>query len=139
MTISTLELSCHVKPTTPALLTITVNGTETQFELSPTINWVPSSTNENSYKIRVPLDISNGNTFDFKINAERSDVLVCNYQLSKGHFQISTQPVWNVPGWQPYDIAGHQGDNAQFQGNGSLQILDGQTVEFTGLVVIQTP
>ena len=88
--------------------------------------------------IEITTPVSDTNTYDvdLKINAEGSDVLVCGYFMPQGVFQITGQPVWDEDGWRPYDIAGHQGDGAQYQGNGSLQILAGQTVEFSGTIVV---
>ena len=138
---STLDLDCHVRSGANTVVRISVDQTNYEFELTPTINWVPSSSWTGSHKISMDIEIatsaSNTNTHDvdLKIQAEGSDVLVCGYSMSQGQFQITGQPVWNVPGWQPYDISGHQGDGAQYQGNGSLQILNGQTVEFVGTIV----
>jgi hypothetical protein len=71
-------------------------------------------------------------TFNFKIQVEGSDVLICGYD-ALCPFTIVTQPVWNDPEWQPYDITGH-GNGLAYEGNGSLQIIAGQTVEFTGSI-----
>jgi hypothetical protein len=101
---------------------------------------VPSSSTTGAHRISWDIEIatpvSDTNTYDvdLKINAEGSDVLVCGYFMPQSVFQITSQPVWDEDGWQPYDIAGHQGDGAQYQGNGSLQILAGQTVEFSGTI-----
>lgn len=138
----TLNLACHVRSGAAATVTVSVNETDYNFNLEPTIDWVPSSSVENARSIPLDIVLTTPNpgtytySFDLAIKAEGSDVLVCDYSVPQGVFQISSQPVWNVPGWQPYDIDGHQGDNAQFQGNGSLQILDGQTVEFNGTITI---
>jgi len=88
--------------------------------------------------LTTPVANTNSYDVDLKITAQGSDVLVCGYSMSWGQFRITSQPVWDEAGWQPYDISGHQGDNAQYQGNGSLQILAGQTVEFTGTIVVPT-
>jgi len=141
---STLDLDCHVRSGADAVVRISVDQLNYEFELTPTINWVPSSSSTGAHKISLDIElttpVANTNAYDvdLKIQAEGSDVLVCGYSMSQGQFQITGQPVWNVPGWQPYDISGHQGDNAQYQGNGSLQILNGQTVEFGGTITMST-
>lgn len=141
---STLDLYCHVRSSSNAAVFVSVNQLNYEFDLTPTINWVPSSSSMGSHKISLDIalttPVSNTNAYDvdLKIKAEGSDVLVCGYSMSCGRFQLSSQPVWNVSGWQPYDISGHQGDGAQYQGNGSLQILNGQTVEFSGTVIVPT-
>ncbi len=90
--------------------------------------------------IETTTPASNTNTYDvdLKIAARGNDVLVCGYSIPRGQFRITSQPVWDEDGWQPYDISGHQGDDSQYQGNGSLQILTGQTVEFSG-IIMRTP
>jgi hypothetical protein len=139
---STLELDCHVRPGANAVIVVSVGQTNYEFDLAPTINWVPSSSSTGAHRISMDIEIttpvSDTNTYDvdLKINAEGSDVLVCGYFMPQGVFQITGQPVWDEDGWRPYDIAGHQGDGAQYQGNGSLQILAGQTVEFSGTIVV---
>ena len=141
---STLELDCHARSGANAVILVSVAKNNYEFELTPTINWVPSSSQVGAHKISLDIalttPVANTNSYDvdLKITAQGSDVLVCGYSMSWGRFQITSQPVWNVPGWQPYDISGHQGDGAQYQGNGSLQILDGQTVEFSGTVIVPT-
>ena len=141
---STLDLYCHVRSSSNAAVFVSVNQLNYEFDLTPTINWVPSSSSMGSHKISLDIalttPVSNTNAYDvdLKIQAQGSDVLVCGYSMSQGQFQITGQPVWNVPGWRPYDISGHQGDGAQYQGNGSLQILNGQTVEFSGTVIVPT-
>lgn len=136
-----LTLNCHVKPDTNALVTIMLDGTSQQFDLAPTINWVPSSSRQDSRKILINLPVSSNisevKEFDFKIKAEHADILICGYACTLGSFNISTQPVWDTPGWQPYDISGHNGDNPSYTGPGSLQILNGQTVQFKGTLTIQ--
>lgn len=134
---SKLILNCHVRPGANAIVYVSVNGVVTSFNLSPTINWVPSSSTKSSHEISIDLsflEIKN-NQFEIKIGAQGNDVLVCGYAMARGIFIIATQPVWNVPNWQPYDIKGHLGENAEYQGNGSLQVLNGQTVEFVGEVI----
>lgn len=132
------DLNCHVRPGADAKVTVTADGNEWVFNLTPTLDWVPSSTVEGSSKVSFDLDlnvVSNSTEFDMKIKAENSDVLVCGYNASKGVFQIVGQPVWTGPksaSWQPYDEFGHNADGAEFEGNGSLQILAGQTVELVG-------
>ena len=74
----------------------------------------------------------------FTINAQGSDVLICGYTSTVTNsgavpFDIVSQPVWDAPGWQPYDITGH-GPGLAFEGPGSLQILAGQTVQFVGKI-----
>jgi len=141
---STLELDCHVRPGANAVIFVSVGQTNYEFDLTPTINWVSSSSRVAAHKISMDIEIatpvSNTNTHDvdLKIKALGNDVLVCGYSVSRDWFQITSQPVWDEPGWQPYDISGHQGENAQYQGNGSLQILNGQTVEFGGTIGVTT-
>jgi hypothetical protein len=141
---STLELDCHVRPGANAVIFVSVGQTNYEFDLTPTINWVSSSSRVAAHKISMDIEIatpvSNTNTHDvdLKIKALGNDVLVCGYSMSRDLFQIASQPVWDEPGWQPYDISGHQGENAQYQGNGSLQILNGQTVEFGGTIGVTT-
>jgi len=144
---TTLTFKCHVNPTAPAVVTVTVDGVPTEFTVQPTIQWVASSTSEGAQEISLVLDPAklyeeNGvrieNTFNLKINAEGSDVLICGYTstvTNSGNtpFDIVSQPVWDTQGWQPYDITGH-GPNLDFEGPGSLQILAGQTVEFVGKI-----
>ena len=139
---STLELDCHVRPGANAVIFVSVGQTNYEFDLTPTINWVSSSSRVAAHKISMDIEIAapvlNTNTHDvdLKIKALGNDVLVCGYSMSQDLFQITSQPVWDEAGWQPYDISGHQGENAQYQGNGSLQILNGQTVEFGGTIVV---
>lgn len=132
-----LELECHVKSGKDAEIEITVDNAKYEFTLSPTINWVPSSTSAGAHKISLKLETPPGisQTFKFKISVKHNDVLVCGYKTSHKQFQISSQPVWNVPMWRPYDISGHIGDDAEFHGNGSLQIMAEQTVEFDGKLI----
>ena len=136
-----LTLNCHVKPDTNALVTIVLDGISQQFDLLPTINWVPSSTRQDSREILINLPVSSNTSavkdFNFEIKAEYSDILICGYTCRLGSFDISTQPVWDAPGWQPYDISSHTGDSPSYTGPGSLQILNGQTVRFTGTVTTQ--
>jgi hypothetical protein len=152
---SILKLNCHVKPDTSAIVTIVIDGISQQFDLLPTINWVPSSSTQDSREILINLPVTSNtvllatvasNTldfesevkdFDFEIKAEHTDILICGYNCSHGSFDISTQPVWDAPAWQPYDISGHTGDSPSYSGPGSLQILNGQTVRFTGTLTIQ--
>ena len=138
---SILTLNCHVKPDTNALVTIVLDGVSQQFDLLPTINWVPSSSKQDSREILINLPIESNTSevkdFDFEIKAEHTDILICGYTCTLGSFNISTQPVWNAPEWQPYDISGHIGDSPAYTGPGSLQILDGQTVQFKGTLTIQ--
>jgi hypothetical protein len=140
----TLDLDCHVRSGANAVVRVSVDRINYEFELTPTINWVPSSSPTGTHKISLDIKlttpVANTNAYDvaLKIQAQGSDVLVCGYSMSQGQFQITGQPVWNVPGWRPYDISGHQGDGAQYQGNGSLQILNGQTVEFSGTITMPT-
>ena len=137
---SILTLHCHVYPDTNALVTIVLDGISQQFDLLPTINWVPSSTKQDSREILINL-LTESNTsvvknFDVEIKADHTDILIGGYTCTLGSFNISTQPVWDTPGWQPYDISGHTGDSPAFAGPGSLQILKGQTVQFTGTLTI---
>jgi hypothetical protein len=138
---SILTLNCHVKPDTSALVTIVLDGTSQRFNLAPTINWVPSSSRQDSREILINLlvesDTSESTEFDFEIKAEHADILICGYTCTLGSFDISTQPVWDTPGWQPYDISGHAGDNSSYTGPGSLQILKGQTVRFKGTLTFR--
>lgn len=137
MTITnTLELSAHVRTGANASISITIDDEVYDFDLAPTINWVPSSSTENSHKIPVQITFPDGTTkvIKLKISAKNSDVLICGYEMPGANFIISSQPQWDVAGWQPYDIAGHQGDDAEYQGNGSLQIMAGQSVEFEATV-----
>jgi hypothetical protein len=138
---SILTLNCHAKPDTSALVTIVLDGTSQQFNLAPTINWVPSSSRQDSREILINLlvesDTSESKEFDFEIKAEHADILICGYTCTLGSFDISTQPVWDTPGWQPYDISGHAGDNSSYTGPGSLQILKGQTVRFKGTLTFR--
>jgi hypothetical protein len=109
---------------------VTVNA----FVVQPTIQWVASSTPVGAQAITVELDPGSATekTFDFSIQAQGSDVLICGYS-SFWNFDIVSQPVWNQSDWQPYDITGH-GPGLDYPGPGSLQILAGQTVEFTGKI-----
>lgn len=134
---STLILNCHVRPGPAAVVSVSLNRVAYNFNLSPTINWVPSSSVESSHLISIDLSFTEIKNYEFetKISARGNDALVSGYTMTNGIFLISTQPIWNVPSWQPYDINGHLGENAEYQGNGSLQILDGQTVEFIGKIV----
>jgi hypothetical protein len=138
---SILTLNCHVKPDTSALVTIVIDGISQQFDLLPTINWVPSSSTQDSREILINLpvvDLDDSVTdFDFEIKSEHTDILIGGYACTPGTFSISTQPVWDTPGWQPYDISGHIGDSPSYSGPGSLQILNGQTVRFKGTLIIQ--
>jgi hypothetical protein len=140
---SIMTLNCHVKPDTSALVTIVLDGISQEFNLLPTINWVPSSSTQDSREILINLPVSSNTSavknFDFEIKAEHSDILICGYTCTLGGFDISTQPVWDTPGWQPYDISGHAGDGPSYSGPGSLQILNGQTVQFTGTLTVQQP
>lgn len=144
---TTLTFKCHVNPTAPAVITVTVDEVPTEFTVQPTIQWVPSSTSEGAQEISLELDpakLYDGtgarieNTFNFTINAQGSDVLICGYTSTVTYsgtrsFDIVLQPVWDAPDWQPYDITGH-GPGLAFEGPGSLQILAGQTVEFVGKI-----
>jgi len=137
---SILTLNCHVKPDTSALVTIVLDGISQQFNLLPTINWVPSSSTQDSREILINL-LTESNTsvvknFDVEIKADHTDILIGGYNCTLGSFNISTQPVWDTPDWQPYDISGHTGDSPSYTGPGSLQILKGQTVQFTGTLTI---
>jgi hypothetical protein len=132
-----LELSCHVKLGKSATLEIIIDDAKHEFTLLPTINWVASSTSSGAHKIILILESLPGTSkiFKFKISAKHNDVLVCGYKTSRNQFQISSQPIWNILNWRPYDISGHIGDNAEFQGNGSLQVMAEQTVEFDGKLI----
>jgi hypothetical protein len=138
---STLNLDCHVRPGANAVVLVSVDQTDYRFDLAPTINWVPSSSVTGAHRISLdlaldtPVPDTGAYEVDVKIKTEGSDVLVCGYEMSQGLFQITSQPIWDEEGWRPYDISGHQGDDAQYQGNGSLQILNGQTVAFVSTVV----
>lgn len=135
---SIFELACHVRPGPDAILLITIGDMTYEFNLLPTINWVPSSDSNGAHTVLIELDWINSRSglFEFSISAEHNDILICGYEIRKGRFRIATQPIWNVIDWQPYDISGHQGDDAEYQGNGSLQILKGQTVKFGGEITI---
>ena len=136
---SILTLNCHVKPDTGALVTVVIDGISQQFNLLPTINWVPSSSMQNSREILINLPVVSLNgikDFDFEIKSEHSDILIGGYTCTLGSFNISTQPVWDNLNWQPYDISGHIGDSPAFSGPGSLQILNGQTVRFKGTLTM---
>lgn len=132
-----LILNCHVRPGANAVVCVNLNGVVSSFDLDPTINWVPSSSIKSSHEISIDLsflEIKN-NQVEVQISAQGNDVLVCGYTMTRGRFKIVTQPVWNVPNWQPYDIKGHVGENAEYKGNGSLQVLNEQTVEFIGEII----
>lgn len=146
MLTSLLDLYCHVRPGANALVSVFVDGTIRTVVLEPTIEWVASSSKTKARKITVSIPRTGTdpnapavNTYKFKIKVAGSDVLICGYEMSKGRFEISSQPVWDDANWQPYDFTGHTGDDAQFQGNGSLQILAGQTVEFDGTLFVNNP
>ncbi len=138
---TTLNLDCHVRSGANAVVLVSIDQTDYRFDVAPTINWVASSSVVGAHRISLDLELdatvpdTGAYEVDVKIKAEGSDVLVCGYTMSRGSFQITGQPIWDQPGWQPYDITGHQGEDAQYQGNGSLQILKGQTVQFVGTVV----
>jgi hypothetical protein len=143
-----LVFKCHVTPPSPAVITVTVDDVVNEFTVQPTINWVDSSNDTGAETIVVDIDIAQlfatieydeqynrlPKTCNFKIQAQGSDVLICGYDADF-LFDIATQPVWNDPSWQPYDITGH-GTDKEYAGPGSLQILDGQTVEFVGKFLI---
>ena len=146
MLTSLLDLYCHVRPGANALVTVFVDGTIRTVQLEPTIDWVPSSSTTKARKLTLSIkrpgeDVTapSVDKYKVKIKVEGSDVLVCGYEMSKGRFEIDSQPVWSDPTWQPYDHAGHVGDDAEFQGNGSLQILAGQTVEFDAKIIVNQP
>jgi hypothetical protein len=132
--IRTLSLDCHARSGANAELTVIIDQTEHNFTLVPTIDWISSSSSDGAHKITLELK-SSKNTCNVQIRSQGNDVLICGYHLTNGDFKISSQPIWNVENWRPYDISGHQGDDAEYQGNGSLQILDGQTVEFVAQLV----
>lgn len=134
---NTLELSVHVRTGANALTSITIDDEVYNFDLEPTINWVPSSSSKNSHKVPVQIIFPKctRKIVKLKISVENSDVLICGYEMLDANFIISSQPQWNVAGWQPYDILGHTGEDAEYQGNGSLQIMDGQTVEFEATIL----
>lgn len=136
--INTLEFSAHVRTGANASMSVMVDDKVYTFDLAPTINWVPSSAPRNSHKVPVQIASLRGirKVLKLKISVENSDVLICGYEVPGATFVISSQPQWNVPNWQPYDITGHQGDNAEYQGNGSLQIMAGQSVEFKATVFL---
>jgi len=148
-TTCTLNLSCHVCTGAAAAVIVSVNETDYNFNLTPTINWVPSSSSIDAHTLSLdvvltaPVALAPDSNYtynlDLKIQAQGNDILICGYNMPQGFFDISSQPVWNVPGWQPYDISGHRGDNALYQGPGNLQILDGQTVQFGGTIVTRLP
>jgi hypothetical protein len=131
----TLEFSVHVRTGTNALISVSIDDNAHIFELEPTINWVPSSSPKDSHKVPVQIIFPKGTkkVVNLKISVENSDVLICGYEMSGANFVISSQPRWNAENWQPYDISGH-GNDAEYHGNGSLQILAGQTVEFNATV-----
>jgi len=136
---SILTLNCHVKPDTGALVTVVIDGISQQFNLLPTINWVPSSSMQDSREILINLPVGSLDEikdFDFEIKSEYSDILIGGYTCTLGSFNISTQPVWDALDWQPYDISGHIGDTPVYPGPGSLQILNGQTVRFKGTLTM---
>jgi len=131
----TLEFSVHVRTGANALISVSIDNKAYTFDLAPTINWVPSSSTENAHKVPVQIVFPKGTrkVVKLKISVENSDVLICGYKILDANFIISSQPKWNVANWQPYDISGH-GEDAEYQGNGSLQIMDSQTVEFEATV-----
>jgi len=136
MTTNTLEFRTHVRTGTTASVSINIDKETYAFNLEPTINWVASSSAEGSHKVPVEIESLNNTkkVVKIKISVEHNDVLICGYEMPGAHFVISSQPIWNVQSWQPYDISGHEGDDSEYQGNGSLQIMAGQTVEFEATV-----
>lgn len=138
---SILTLNCHVKPVASALVTVVIDGISQQFNLLPTINWVASSSTQDSHEMLINLPVSDNMStlynFDFEIKSEYNDILIGGYNCTMGNFNISTQPVWDDPRWQPYDISGHNGVSPAYSGPGSLQILAGQTVKFKGTLTTQ--
>jgi hypothetical protein len=129
---SLLTLYCHVRPANSTQVKIEINDDVHEFALEPTLNWVASTEKTNAHEIKF-LTPSN-ESFTMKISSDNSSILICSYSIEKGTFKIISQPVWNEANWQPYDISGHIGEEAPFDGPGSLQIMTGQTVVFDALV-----
>ena len=131
-----LNFRTHVRTGKNALMCIVIDDNNYVFDLVPTINWVPSSSSMGSHEVpvKVMLFEKEKRIVKVKINVEGGDVLICGYEMLGANFVISSQPKWNVPEWQPYDITGHQGSNAEYQGNGSLQIMSGQSVDFEAMI-----
>lgn len=133
-----LSLSAHVRPGPNAKVTVKIDQKSFDFELEPTINWVPSSSPAQSRKMFCLIEnLAPPPEFDVEIRALDNDVLICGYNVFKGQFVIVTQPTWDDPNWQPYDVTGHDGN--EYNGPGSLQILAGQTVKFRAQVLYPAP
>ena len=97
-----------------------------QAEVSPTINWVASSTTDDSVTVAMDLPVTWLNTvLNCTITVENNDVLICGYGRTT---HIVSNPLWDGQ-LGPYDISGHD-PNGGTLGNGSLQIYEGQTVTF---------
>ena len=136
-----ITFKCHVRKTKqisnlrPASILITVEATGIEqsqvltFEQSapPTINWVSSSTPDDSVDVTfdLPENYANEN-LKFTIAVNNNDLLICGY--NPVNFEIQTNPLWDGERG-PYDITGHTGGGGTM-GTGSLPILDGQTVTF---------
>jgi hypothetical protein len=134
-----MTFKCHARKTSkisnlrPAEVTITVeNPTFEQVStynktVSPTINWVAGSSTDDSVDVVIDLPGSYfGTLLKFTIAVVNNDLLICGYD--PGGFQIVSNPLWDGERG-PYDITGHTGGGG-LMGNGSLAILDGQTVTF---------
>jgi hypothetical protein len=128
---SLLTLHCHVRPVNSTQVKIEINDDVHEFVLEPTLNWVASTEKTDAHEIKF-LTPSN-EIFTMKISSDNSPILICYYYVDKGLFKITSQPTWNEPEWQPYDVSGHTEDGA-YGGTGSLQIMTGQTVMFDALV-----
>lgn len=142
-----ITFKCHVRKTKqitnlrPASILITVKAPEIEqsqvltFEQSvqPTINWVSSSTPDDSVDVTfdLPENYANEN-LKFTIAVNNNDLLICGY--NPVNFEIQTNPLWDGE-LGPYDITGHSPTGGEM-GNGSLIILAGQTVTFDAMYVI---
>jgi len=135
-----ITFKCHARKTSkilnlqPAEITITVEnpafGQVSTYNktVSPTINWVPGSTTDDSVDVSIDLPGSYfGTILKFTIAVANNDLLICGYS-HHGSFQIISNPLWDGERG-PYDITGHTGGGGTM-GTGSLPILDGQTVTF---------
>lgn len=121
-----------MRPVNSTQVKIEINDDVHEFVLEPTLNWVASTEKTDAHVIKF-LTPSN-EIFTMKISSDNSPILICNYHVDKGLFKITSQPTWNEPEWQPYDISGHIEEEAPYGGTGSLQIMTGQTVMFDAKV-----
>lgn len=143
-----ITFKCHVRKTKkitnlrPASILITVETPEIEqsqiltFEQSvqPTINWVSSSTPDDSVDVTfdLPENYTNKN-LKFTIAVTNNDLLICGYDPV--NFEIRSNPLWDGE-LGPYDITGHRTAGGEM-GNGSLIILAGQTVTFDAKYAIE--